>query len=349
MTRALSQDSGVYLVQGRVKSLDRKKEPFNQSQVATIEITHVYSGPKSLLERTFEDRFLTIDFNGSATHVQFDIGEEGVWSIAEQKNVPNALNVSGIFCYARSRESDNTRHAQAVAVAESVEKLEKEKPEKRVASLRGWATSEIPEVSAWAIRNLVSSKEAEAGEYLDSLAKKPNSKIPLDGQVVLDEVLAKRKGIDWLTTEPRLAMLRGWVSSKQAEHECWQIGARIGAAHQREELTDKFALELLRAVVENKDWPTEIRIRTIDQFGKTARRAVNDEAKTTAYEWLFDQMRKSENIEFRRAASQSIGTNFPLYPKQLKAIEEHLTTEMDGEIVKTLRDAIQRARDAHKK
>lgn len=335
-----------YLVRGRVKSI--KEAVSGGISEATVEIVHVYSGPKDLMGRSFLDYSGLGSWRQDLAPFPFSVEEEGVWGLIEREGKLQIKRFPIMPFRYRSRKADNPRHAAVVAVADMVEKWEKEKAEARVTLLKVGAMSDTPEVSGWAVQMLGAVDSAEAREYLDVQMKTPE-KLPLAGQVALDVVLADRNGAVWLGAEARLTMLRGWVNEMRTEYEVRLVYSRIGLAHQREEISDKLALELYRTAAENTRWPWLTRRAAFGPFGETARRAASDEAKAAAYEWLFDRVRADKDIEVRRVAATTIQVYMPLYPKRLKAIEEHLTTEKDEKVATALREAVQRAKERDNK
>lgn len=334
----------VHVVRAKVKSVGEKLK--HGAVPATFEVVYVYSASGDLVGTTFTDyQYGGPPQQGSGgppirNRAPFAVDEEGLWEIqvvtrnGKTEHLPRVL----------SRKADNPDgHAAVVAWAERVEKVERAKPDERLALLKKYVEDSSLGMTGWALTRLGELDAADAGEYLGGLAAKPGEKLSVPLQITLDEVLIARQGADWQESKPRLAMLRAWVSGKPADKNVGWVLGRIDRSHQRQELTDAVAVELIRTAAENKEWPKESRRYAVLLLGGIAGRCANEDVRTAAYEWVFEQMRANEDIELRRAAADTLPV-FPLYPARLKAVEEHLLTETDEKVAARLRAAVKKAK-----
>jgi hypothetical protein len=113
-------------------------------------------------------------------------------------------------------------------------------------------------------------------------------------------------------------------------------------ADQLDQLSNKKALELTRIAADNMEWSQDFRRLAISQVGRIASRGVNDES---TYVWLFDLVRNSKDVEYRRAAAGTLATFITVYPARLKAFEEHLKSETDKEVIKSLQLAVKKGNE----
>lgn len=329
------------LVRAKVTAVGEKDK--GGEVAAQLTVVHVYSGPAELVGQTFTGyQFSGPQISGPAARPRapFVKGDEELWSVGPDRQDRTKL-AGGVV----SRKADNRRHEQAVAVAEAMEKVEQAKPADRVGVLKKFGSDPTPEVCEWAVTTLGKSKEAAAGEYLDALAEKPDAKWPLAAQAALDAALCERKGADWHGSKPRAELLRGWVAGKITEYDADTVLRRLNAAHRHEEMSDKLAVELFRTAAENKDWPWAVRRRAIFDVGRAAMYCANDEAITSAFDWVFEKVRKGDDVEVRRAAAHTLRGFFTLLPARLTAVEEHLATEKDTEVADALRAAVKKAKE----
>ncbi len=244
----------------------------------------------------------------------------------------------------KSRTADNPRHAQEIDLAEAIEKYTKTKPEERAKLAEKLANDTTPEVCYWMVRTIGDSDEKFAGELLDKWRKNVGE-LPLRSQIALDELNCIKVKEDWYTSGKRTELLKNWVSRKANEHDAYLVLGRLYASYQAFEMRGEAVIEILQLAVGNKDWRKEDRIKAIGSVGYHANRIPDFLA---AYDWLFELMKTSPEIEFRRRAAYEVGT-LSLYPKRIQAVEDFLTTEKDPEIIKTLRDALKKAKESEKK
>lgn len=349
------------LVRAKVTSVSEEKRGLI---IAKLEITRVYSGPAELAGKTFGDEARPNgDFHGLAASTPFKVDEEGIWILWETKK--DGVQVAKTFgawgqwpLNARSRKGD-LRHAELELMAEAVEKVEKEKPEKRLLLLRELACDKTYEVAYWAMTAIGRLDTSDAKKYLEELAMKHDLRLSVAAQIALDQLLCKKQQSDWSDSKPRAEMLRAWATGKHSWYDAAHISSRISNAHQGREIADRFVVEWIRTAADNKDWSAaprrdeliwdgqdwsfRSRQGLIRMMGNAFQFSASDEARFAAIDWVYDQMRTNDTIELRRAAAETL-SQLPLYPKRLKAIEEHLTTEKDDKVAEALRAAIKKAK-----
>jgi len=342
-----ASDPDTHTVRVKVTKVEEKKVGKEWKEgTATLEVIRVYSGPKDLNGQIFTDTFQTFgDRTGRSSLVPFEVNEEGIWTICKGKPVDGGKPL-WVVC-GRVRKKDNARFEQWEEVFELMEKVNAEKPEKRFPLLRELVNHKTTEVACWAVSVIGDIDSSETGAYLNAVAAKPDPKLPVQVQIALDVVLCKRKESDWLDSKSRAEMLRGWVSGKQDQHDAGRILSRLYNTQQDHNLADKLAVELWRTAAENKEWPLDTRKYAIWRMDFVVKFSASDEARFAAIDWVYEQMRSNDTIELRRAAAGTL-SQLPVYPKRLKAIEEHLATEKDEKVAEALRAAIKKAKEDDK-
>ena len=134
------------------------------------------------------------------------------------------------------------------------------------------------------------------------------------------------------------------MDGKPNDFDAHAILQRIHSASQSFELPKKQFAELAQAAAENNNWPRAARLDAIYFVGLIASRSTYEES---TYTWLFQQVQKNNDIVFRRTAAIAM-YHMTLNPIHIKAVEVHLTTEPNKEIVQTLRAAIKEAKQPKK-
>lgn len=332
----------VALVRARVKSVTSKNE--GKSSTAVLEVVHVYAGPAEWKNRTFVDAQQAQSANGFEAISPFAVDEEGLWVLRVGEKELWVAGGDSLLFTGRSRKGDTARHAEHLKMAEAVEKAEQERPEKRLALLREFAADKTPEVASWAMTAVGRLDTADSRKYLDELAETPDPKLSVVAQIALDEGLCQRPDGDWPNSKPRTALLREWVKATQTEEVAGRVQSRIDLAHQKKELGDKLAVELLATAAANKDWPKNARRYALQQLWMTAERAASDDARTAAWECVFGHMQTNDDPDLRRSAANVLAL-FTLYPARRKAVEDHLATEKDEKVAASLRAAVKKAKE----
>ncbi len=327
------------LVRGKVKSIERTQGGVG---TAKVEILHVYSGAVELKGRTFADIQQLESTTGREAVSPFEVGEEGLWVLGLGEK--DELMRSEDDCYLlrfRSRKGDHVRHAEHIKMAEAVESVEKAKPEERIKSLVGMTSDKTPEVGMWAVRALGASDDPAAGKFLDGFIEKPDAKLPLAVQCELDKVLCEKQS-EWILKEARTKWLAGWVKGKAVEYHATRVLSRLDTAHQRQEIRTDQAVGLVCSAADNTDWPWEERRYAIDLAGKFGAEAPEDD---TAFDWMMGQIKNGKDVEVRRVAAETLSLRVRLFPARLKAVEDHLATEKDSEVLAALSRAVRKAKE----
>lgn len=327
-------------------------EPNRGVSVARLEIVRVHVGPADLSGKSFEDKQMANDRRGEAAVKPFEVGEEGLWVLylsGDRYVVGKAPENSGWPVWRRCRVSDECggrkeAFAAVEAAAEAMEKVENAKPGQRFGLLREYAGGENRPMTDWALTALSNLKTDEADKHLADLAATEDAKLPLPTQLLLDQLLTRRSNAEWVESKGRAARLRAWVKGKRSDEEATAILSRLYTAHQDHTLTDKQSVELTRTAGENKDWSVTMRGYVIRQMGFVVGFCASDEARSTATDWLFEQVRSNDTVELRRHAAGAL-FRVPLPPARLKAIEEHLASEKDEKVVESLRAAVKKAKE----
>lgn len=334
----------VSLIHAKVISVGEKDSKGVVS--ATLEITRVYLGVDDLRGRTFRDVQAAGWTSGDYALVPFQVGEQGIWVLKKKKNEYMPTSVNSFPFGIRCRKIESGRYTDMVAFAEAFEKVDRTISKDRGAVLRKLVVEENSLICGWAVRKIGESASTSDQQFLDEIAKAPGSKLPVAAQIAFDEVYSKTKKEDWLATQNRAQLLRSWVGGKLDEDQARSVLARLSKAEQAEELSNKAAVELIQSAAENKGWPWHARKAAIYGVGQVASREVDDNA---GFAWLFEHVRTHSESRVRLAAAEAIWAHVPLYPKRLKAVEEHLATEADEAVAAALRGAVKKAKESDKK
>ncbi len=335
----------VSLVRAKVIAVGKSMSSGDVS--ATMRVTDVYAGDRGLKGMTFEDHYNLGPVSASiAARVEMKVGDVGLWSLNQTASGLFTRHDNLLPFRHRSLKSDpdDNRYDQHIIMAGEIEKIDKAKPDDRVPMLRGLLTHRTPEVSAWAVRKLGATDTDAARKVLDDLADEPDLVQPIAGQIALDQILVKSKQKIWYETKVRKALLQTWVEGKLNDYDAYLVMQRIDSASQSGELPQKHFVELAQAAAANADWPRAARLDAIYRVGLIAGRSTYEES---TYTWLFDHVRNNKDVACRRTAAIAM-YHMTLNPIHIKAVETHLTTEPDKEIVQTLRAAIKEAKEPKK-
>lgn len=322
------------LVRAKVKSVG---EVTKNSSVATLEVVHVYAGEPRLVGQMFRDTQAFEHSAGYPATARFEVDEEGIWSLLEESKGLLPRDVPAMPFRIRSRKADNSRHAQAIALAEAVEKYSQAKPDARSAMLQSLALDETPEVSAWAVRSIPSSttSDTEVGKILDGLLNE--ERLPRLGQIALDEILCERKGKEWQTAETRLKRLRSWVAEKADEFDATASIRRIDLAAQKRQLKDETAVELAQVAARNSKLTTDVRREAMNLIGRIAKATLDYSAPFT---FLAAQVEKADEKELRWAAALNIRNFIPLDAEKVKRVQQLADQVTDPDVTTVLKEAL---------
>lgn len=333
------------VVRARVVEVNKNQE--SSITNATLEVIHVYYGDEKLLKSKFSDFYAKVDFHGIAAREDFTLHEEGIWSLRPDKDATIITRVYGLPFEFRCRNvkgEDGDRYVHILELVETIEKYTKSKSGDRPALAEKLAGHTNPEIGYWMIRTLGDSDMSFAGDMLKKWRKKPET-LPIKAQVALDEVLCSKEAESWYFDEERASLLKRWVTGDMDSTRARLVLDRLNVASQNRQLRGNKAAEFLQTAALNKGWKSEDRQMAVRFIGAVAGREVDHH---DAFAWLFDQIRSHPDSEMRRTAAVTLA-QLPLHPKRLKAVEDHLASEKDAEIVKTLRAAVQKVKAADKK
>ncbi len=192
-----------YVFQKRLISLVRAKvidvTPTSPNGAdATLEIVYVYAGDKEIKGKSFTDSYMKLGGNGTTTYMPFQVGEEGLWTVALTRwsaKTPDlklhpVKDMQMLFSYRCRKSKGGIEHFDDVVIAaQMIEKFEKAKPADRVPLLCDLLKHRTPEVFVWAMRKLGATDTDAAKKVLDELAEKPNLDQSIMWQIILDYVL----------------------------------------------------------------------------------------------------------------------------------------------------------------
>ena len=242
---------GVVVVAAKVTDATVRTE--GQFVASRLEITHVYVGPASLQGKTFTDYSGGTDFSGAGAVPALMAGEEGIWSL---RQTPERLQVDRIdhlgFAY-RARPGKTARYPEIRRLAAALEEFAALPADRQPARLRELALGPTAETSAWAVQALAVQRPEQWESFLEQLAE--NQRVPVAGQMALDEVLGRARGERWHKSAVRGQLLEGWTRGKWDEWEAGQIVRRLRGAGQEMSLDDATLRKLWQRLIENLDFP----------------------------------------------------------------------------------------------
>lgn len=311
--------ASIAVVRAKVTSVQAEGD--GKVGTAVLEIVHVYAGTPALKGQTFLDSYrLVDDFQGRAARSAFKVDEQGLWTLKEgAKGVLVPVTDASLPFRIRSRNTNQSPYAEHVKLAEVIELLATTKENERVKKLTELANDESADIATWAVWAISASKDAEAERYLDSFAEKPDVKMPLRAQVVMDEILSKAKREDWFRAKTRLPMLKAWVTAKVDDNDTYRILNRIDHADDWQELRNEVACELVSLAVGNPDWSVKSRKYAITVLGRLGKKVVDDSA---AFDRLLEVVRKNKEKELRESAAVAILKYIRLDDKRRAAVNE---------------------------
>jgi hypothetical protein len=331
------------LVQARVKSVE--PDANGRSGTALLEILHVYSGDPKLKGVTFTDEYNRgPDARGRAALHTYKVDEEGLWSIHEAgnaKGVYKPVTDRRLPFRIRSLDVPNSRHAEHLKLAEVIESVHVAAEGKQGKMLVVLANDQLPEIATWAVRTLGGSDDPAAGKFLDGFVEKPDATLSPPVQIAWDEVLCEKRS-EWPIKETRVKWLTGWVKGKADKDHALRLLSRLHMSHQREELRTAQAVGLVCAAADNTEWPVYARREAIRYAGFFGEESPEDD---TAFDCLIGQIKRGKDVEIRRVAAESIRYSVRMLPARLKAVEDHMASEKDTEVLASLTRAVRKAKE----
>jgi hypothetical protein len=323
------------LVEARVITIEEQGGVIN----ATLQISRVYKGEIDSGDYTFH-----VSTNksgqgmyGSSFPTPLKQGDIGIWLVERVADkIVRDLAVGKLSPITLpSRHGVDSRYAQTKLWAEAVEATSKASPENRLALLKDFAVSDVPEVSAWAVHAIANAKPQIATEafYTEILR---NGVLSVGGQIALDEVLSEIRGNSWRISEERLNLLNRLVEGKGAEYEAGLIDNRLSVIAQHGEMDDRIVLNLLKKFADNQGFPVASRQNNIRLMGIISNRS-KDEGM--AFRHLIEVIQVSKEDEMKVAAAYTIKNFESIDKDQLSIIQSLKATTTN----KTLADALEEA------
>jgi hypothetical protein len=214
----------IMLVHAKVISVESNAE---YGRVGRVEITHVYCGSPELRGRTFVAYSTTgQDSTGVAIMPALESGESGIWCLCKDNGMLKPV-FSQFGAGWPAREIFYERYSYAKSLAEVIERIANELPEKRTSLLKIFALNKTPEVSTWAIRALAQPELPDNLAFLRQLAG--NDQLGLKGQVELDKALSALDSSAWTNSIIRRNMIQNWLQGAPDKYEAFAVLTRLDA------------------------------------------------------------------------------------------------------------------------
>jgi hypothetical protein len=324
----------IMLVHAKVISVESKGV---YGRIGQVEITHVYCGPSNLRRRTF-DAYSTTgqDSTGVAIMPALESGESGIWCLRQD----NGTLIPVFSQYGTgwpARDKFYERYADAKALAEAIEHVANELPEKRTSLLKISTLDRTPEVSTWAINALAKPEFPDNLAFLRQLAE--NSQLGLNGQVELDRILSDLDSRVWINSALRRSMLQKWLLGAPGKYEAFKALTRLIALIQPEEPDNQTILSILKTGAENDALPIDCRRWAVHQIGTAAKKAPNIAGEV--FKNLIEQIKSSGNAEIQLAAAYAIKDSISLdaeHAAALRKIRGPLTDKRLTEVLDNVLD-----------
>lgn len=267
----LTNGDGQYaLVSGEVIDV---REVAGDGPQATVKITHVYTGPRTLKGLALFDLTadLVVSDNGSVAVPLLKVGEKGLWLLGLSQ-IHGTYHVSG-----RYREKHTPNYERRVAWAEAVEQLSALAPAKRLKLACDLCGYNTPEVAQLGVEVLIGATPADAKaavvpEFLDGLAK--NREVTASALVRADRLLFERDGAKWLESDRRKALLarltEPLTSEDAAEVANHAVATRYRQSSRGVWLTAPEAAELLVKIATDPRQPKDARLAVVTRVAEVA-------------------------------------------------------------------------------
>jgi len=243
---------GVVVVAPKVTDANVRTE--GQFVTSRLEITHVYVGPAGLRGKTFTDYSSGgTDFTGAGAIPALTVGEDGIWSlrVAQDRLQVDRIDHLG-FAY-RARPGKTARYPEIRRLAEALEEFAALPADRQPARLRELTLGPSAETSAWAVQALAVQQPEQWESFLEQLAG--NQRVPMAGQVALDEVLGRVRGERRHKAVVRGQLLERWTREKWDEWEAGQIVRRLRGTGQETSLDNATLRRLWQRLIETPDFP----------------------------------------------------------------------------------------------
>lgn len=261
------------LVEAQVVAVDTERDERGavRNETATVRITKVFFGPRELVGADFGVYHSRDQISGPpAPYPTLRTRETGLWLLVARNNRLDKLIA---FEFAGRqwpvRKGISPRYEDAVRLAEAVQKVaETESRDAQLQSLREYAVSRVPDLSAWAIARLRQVATTDHDEPIAQFLRRltGDERLTVAGQVALDESLLKLDADKWQHSAERLDMLRGWMRTKLSEEDEKRILWRVSMLAQHAEyegLEQRRLMELVRVAATSDNRSLAARMEVI--------------------------------------------------------------------------------------
>ena len=312
------------IVEATVISLS---EPNDVEQRGTLQVDHLYKGPKELFGKTFSVSIRMWSYGGTYGGPMFLLkkGEKGIWSlISSGSTLEVDWRAKGILDLP-AREGFSKRYPQIKESVEAVEKLVNTEGIKRLSLLKDFVVSKTPEVSVCAIKILAGLNYKHLADYLNRLLT--NKELTIPSQIKIDEVLSQASnGSIWQASEKRKNLLSKWVSVPLDDYESSVARTRIDLIAQHPGSLDyKTILSQVKTAIGNEG----ISVSERENYLISIRWIYESyEMGDECFDFLVKLVTENENMEIRRQAAYSI-RNFIDLNDGRKSVLEDVISHLD--------------------
>ena len=351
------------IVEARVAAVDVKHTEslvypgfVYETLLARMKISHVYCGRTELhgtefVEKTMKEPEMFAHGRGVGPP-ELKVGETGLWFLirGQDGRLYNALlpRLGGHAWPVRKGMSP--RYDEAIQLAQALGKVASAPT--RAAQLQltqEYATSRTPGVSMWAIESLGGSPfrfgrwtAEETLPFLNGLIE--DDRVPVAGQVALDNELLEYRKAEWQNSAERLRMLNRWVSARLSADEADEILSQFSILAQHpDEVGFEIdqTLALIKTAVENDAIPLESRVRALGIIGWMPIQHRRYDDDRPAFEFLVDVVRNAKPPELRRRAATIVGTFLPTDTQwRFAVLSELRRTSNDVQLTKALETSL---------
>lgn len=317
---------GGFVVEARVVALKSTKERldetrFYESFFGTLKITHVFCGRPDAMGAEFVVRCFKepeMDFTGRDLKPPLlEPGEIGLWVLSE---VPTGKLHAATRCELGSdfwpmRKGINPRYEEAKKLAQAIEKVARAPSRAdQLLVLQRLATNRDPGISKWAIRSLAWTgrggwTDAERGDFLDRLVEDEQARLPVAGQVAVDNALLELRK-EWRTSPQRLKLLKKWVSSRLSAEDASEMVGQLDWMCQQPSMAGlemEQLLALIKTAIENEGLPLGSRVGAVERVFWMQLRHRRFDDDRPAFEFLVDVVKHGKAPELRVKAASYLG------------------------------------------
>ena len=348
--------SDTYLVEARVVDVQMTnvritKTKFHESFIGTMKISHVYCGASTLLGVEFSARtekhaqpFFRRDFLDPPL---LKVGETGLWILVKQPegNLTPALEMNRATHVWPVRQGISPRYDEALDLAQAIEKVASAPSSADQFNLtKSFAKSRRPSLSLWAIETLgwlgtAGWAAEDVVRFLEELTQ--DQRVPVVGQVAIDNALLALPRAGWKDSPLRLELLERWVTARLSVEDADEMAGQIHLLAQRPTYAGfdiDETLALIGTAIENEGLPLTTRERLLWTVPNTMpvrlRRFKDDEP---AFEFLVDVVQHGSVPGLRRNAARCLAAFLETEPERRRGvILELLSATNDEQLAKDL-------------